>query len=155
MIYTTHPTLLPQYLAAGPEVDDAVFSNLYPKFDCLVFLYSKLFYFLLTQQFMWGGLNFLLLLAVWCHHFLLHTRLFSHQNLFSPREHRLSLTSMPLVTFMSILYLLSDSRVRRIIVPTTCCTRLALRAGDLLLHRSFSSIYLRRQREREGYELQT
>ncbi len=47
-----------------------------------------------------------------------------------------------------ILYLLSDSRVRRIIVPTTCCTRLALRAGDLLLHRSFSSIYLKRQRER-------
>lgn len=39
-------------------------------------------------------------------------------------------------------YLLSDSRVRRIIVPTTCCTRQAPRAGDLLLHRSFSSIYL-------------
>lgn len=42
-------------------------------------------------------------------------------------------------------YLLSDSLVRRIIVPTTCCTRLVPRAGDLLLHRSFSSIYLKRQ----------
>ena len=46
------------------------------------------------------------------------------------------------------LYLLSDSLVRRIIVPTTCCTRLVPRAGDLLLHRSFSSIYLKRQRKR-------
>lgn len=47
------------------------------------------------------------------------------------------------LTPQSFCYLLSDSRVRRIIVPTTCCTRLAPRAGDLLLHRSFSSIYLK------------
>lgn len=37
--------------------------------------------------------------------------------------------------------------MRRIIVPTTCCTRLAPRAGDLLLHRSFSSIYLQRDKK--------
>lgn len=47
------------------------------------------------------------------------------------------------------LYLLSDSLVRRIIVPTTCCTRLVPRAGDLLLHRSFSSIYLKRQEKKK------
>lgn len=47
---------------------------------------------------------------------------------------------------MLYLYLLSDSLVRRIIVPTTCCTRLVPLAGDLLLHRSFSSIYLKRQK---------
>lgn len=46
-------------------------------------------------------------------------------------------------------YLLRDSRVRRIIVPTTCCTRLVLRAGDLLLHRSFSSIYLKQKEKSE------
>lgn len=53
----------------------------------------------------------------------------------------------PSALSLFISYLLSDSRVRRIIVPTTCCTRLALRAGDLLLHRSFSSIYLPRQQK--------
>lgn len=43
--------------------------------------------------------------------------------------------------------------MRRIIVPTTCCTRLAPRAGDLLLHRSFSSIYLHRHGQEEQSDI--
>ena len=60
-------------------------------------------------------------------------------------------------TSTAVLYLLSDSRVRRIMVPTTCCTRLALLAGDLLLHLSLSSIYLRDQQQshKQGSAMET
>lgn len=120
--------------------------------------------------------HFLLQLTVWCQHSLLRARLFSYQkpsprgessdgaNLISRRccsfQHVLSQTFSELVigclapnlcsSFAP--YLLSDSRVRRIIVPTTCCTRLVLRAGDLLLHRSFSSIYLKRAKKKRALE---
>lgn len=90
-----------------------------------------------------------------CWYFLLTTEVASfsctpvnNQSGFSPDKHSLRCTSMSVLIIIPTLYLLSDSRVRRIMVPTTCCTRLVLRAGDLLLHRSFSSIYLKGQKEK-------
>lgn len=128
---------------AGQKANDVVFFVFFP--TNLELHQSIVFY--------WRWHIVFVFLSCW--YFLLTTEVASfsctpvnNQSGFSPDKHSLRCTSMSVLIIIPTLYLLSDSRVRRIMVPTTCCTRLVLRAGDLLLHRSFSSIYLKGQKEK-------
>lgn len=172
--YTTYPTLSPP-TGSGSRPRSGQCCFLHFRSQTWLFRFFSFHYISCFICYRCSGLcvgqHFLLLRAVWCQHCLLQTQLFfpttstpfSHwkhpDQLKWPTVCQYSCVTIETIhrlhvghTALKRVYLLSDSRVRRIIVPTTCCTRLALRAGDLLLHRSFSSIYLKGQREREGYE---